>query len=56
MCICVKWRTAEGGILVGVVGAVCVAVTDEAGVSTVAVHTLELADGAETRRTGLGFV
>lgn len=51
-----KKHTAEGGILVGIVGALRVAVTDVAWVDAAAVHALELADGADTRRAGLWFV
>lgn len=53
---CVNCHTAESSILVGTVRAVRVAVTDEAGVGTVAVLTLELANGAITGRAGLRFI
>lgn len=41
-----KQHTAKGGVLVGIVSALRVAVTDEAWVGAAAVHALELANGA----------
>lgn len=51
-----KQHTAEGGVLVGTVSAMRVAVTDVAWVDAAAIRALELADGAKTRRAGFWFV
>lgn len=52
----VNCHTTESRILVWTVRAVRVAVTDEAGVGTVAILTLELANGTTTGRAGLRFI
>lgn len=52
----VSCPTAKSCVLVGAVGAVRMAVADEAGVGAVAVATLELADGAIAGRAGLRLV
>lgn len=55
-CNCVNFHTAESRVLVWTVRAVRVAITDDAGVGTVAILTLELANGAISWWAGLRFI